>query len=175
MSVEKFRQTRWFTEQVQPHESLLRAWLRSRFPSEPDLDDLVQETFARLLKAHETAPITEAKAFLFATARNLALDRVRRRQVINLEPLAEIAELSVLDDRLGVSESLSRQQELELLTQAIQSLPERCRQVLTLRKIYGLSQKEIAAQLGIAEHTVEAQVANGVRRCAGFLARHGLP
>jgi RNA polymerase sigma factor (sigma-70 family) len=175
MSAEETPQTRWFAEQVQPHEPLLRAWLRGRFPSERDLDDLVQETFARMLKAHGSTPITDAKAFLFATARNLALDRVRRRQVINIEPIAEIAELSVLDDRLGVSESVSRLQELELLTQAIQSLPERCRQVLTLRKIYGLSQKEIAAQLGISEHTVEVQVANGVRRCAGFLARHGLP
>ena len=63
----------------------------------------------------------------------------------------------------------------EILTKAIQSLPDRCRQVLTLRKIYGLSQKEIAASLGIAEHTVEAQVATGMRRCAIFLARFGLP
>ena len=54
-------------------------------------------------------------------------------------------------------------------------LLNRCRQVLTLRKIYGLSQKQIAAQLGIAEHTVEAQVGNGMRGCAKFLARHGLP
>ena len=175
MNAEEFSQARWFAEQVQPHEQLLRAWLRGKFPSERDLDDLVQETFARLLRAHATTPIANAKAFLFATARNLALDRLRRRQIISLEPLAEIAESSVLDDRLSVFESLGRQQELELLTQAIQSLPERCRQVLTLRKIYGLSQKEIAAQLGIAEHTVEVQVNNGVRRCAGFLARHGLP
>jgi RNA polymerase sigma factor (sigma-70 family) len=175
MSAEKFPQARWFAEQVQPHEPMLRAWLRGRFPSERDLDDLVQETFARLLKAHAASPIANPKAFLFATARNLALDRLRRRQLVCLEPLAEIAESSVLDDRLGVSEALGRQQELELLTQAIQSLPERCRQVLTLRKIYGLSQKEIAAQLGITEHTVEAQVGNGVRRCAGFLSRHGLP
>ncbi len=175
MSAEEFPQARWFAEQVQPHEPMLRAWLRGRFPSERDLDDLVQESFARLLKAHAAAPVANPKAFLFAIARNLALDRLRRRQLVSLEPLAEIAESSVLDDRLGVSEALGHRQELELLTQAIQSLPERCRQVLTLRKIYGLSQKEIAAQLGIAEHTVEAQVSNGIRRCAGFLARHGLP
>ena len=61
------------------------------------------------------------------------------------------------------------------MTQAIQSLPERCRQVLTLRKIYGLSQRQIAQQLDISENTVETQVANGMRRCAAFLARHGLP
>jgi len=155
---------------------MLRAWLRARFPSANDLDDLVQESYARILRAHAVgSPIASPKAFLFATARNLALDRFRHDCVTNLEPLAEIERLAVLDDTPGVSETVGRQQELQLLTQAIQSLPERCRQVLTLRKIYGLSQKEIAAQLGISEHTVEAQVGNGVRRCAEFLARHGLP
>jgi RNA polymerase sigma-70 factor (ECF subfamily) len=72
----------------------------------------------------------------------------------------------------GIPETVARSEEIEILTEAIQSLPERCRQVLTLRKIYGLSQKEIAAQLGIAEHTVEAQTAIGVRKCAAFFARH---
>ena len=163
---------RWFAEHVLPHEPMLRAWLRGRFPSLADPDDLVQETFARVVQAYTSAPIGSAKAFLFTTARNLAIDRVRRDRIIGIEPLTEIEGLSVLED---VSETVGRRQELELLTQAIQSLPERCRQVLTLRKIYGLPQREIAAQLGISEHTVEAQVGNGMRKCAEFLARHGLP
>lgn len=166
---------RWFAEYILPHEPMLRAWLRTRFPSLYDADDLVQETYARVLHARATVPIATAKAFLFTTARNLAIDRLRRAQIVDIESLAEIERLSVFDDMPGVSETVERRQELELLTQAIQSLPERCRQVLTLRKIYGLSQREIAAQLGISEHTVEAQVGNGMRRCAEFLARHGLP
>lgn len=166
---------RWFAEEVLPHGPVLRAWLRARFPSLTDPDNLVQETFARVLQAHANGPIVAAKAFLFMTARNLALDHVRRQNIVGIDALTETDALSVFDDRPGVSETVGRRQELELLTQAIQSLPERCRQVLTLRKIYGLPQKEIAAQLGISEHTVEAQVGNGMRRCAEFLAQHGLP
>jgi RNA polymerase sigma-70 factor (ECF subfamily) len=70
-----------------------------------------------------------------------------------------------------VPNAVARAQELELLTQAIQSLPTRCRQVLTLRKIYGLSQREVAAQLGISENTVEAQGVIGLRKLAEYFER----
>ena len=153
----------------------MRAWLRGRFPDIADLDDLVQEALTRVVQARATIRAGGAKAFLFTTARNLALDQMRRRQIAAIDPIAEIDALSVYDETPTAAETAARHQELELLTLAIQSLPDRCRQVLTLRKIYGLSQREIAAQLGISEHTVEAQVGNGVRRCAEFLARYGLP
>lgn len=168
-------ESRWFAQEVQVHEGPLRAYLRSRFPTLPDIDDLVQESFLRVVQARERAMIGSIRAFLYATARNLALDHYRRRQVAAIDGVAEIGDLTVYDDAPEIPEVVGRHQELELLTEAIQSLPDRCRRVLTLRKIYGLSQKEIAAQLGIAEHTVEAQVANGMRRCSAFLARRGLP
>jgi RNA polymerase sigma-70 factor (ECF subfamily) len=166
---------RWFTEEVLPHEPALRAWLVGQFGRGCEVDDLVQETYARILRAATAPRPGAAKAFLFATARNLAVDQIRHQRVIPFEPIAELPDSHVMDDKPGIGETVSRRQELELLTAAIQSLPERCRQVLTLRKIYGLSQKEIAAQLGISEHTVEAQVGIGVRRCAEYLARFGLP
>ena len=167
--------SRWFAEQVQPHAAELRAWLRGKFPALNDPDNLAQESLTRVWRAHEHGEIQSPKALLFTTARNLALDELRRRQVVTVEPIAESAGLSVFEDTPTAADTAAHNQELEILTKAIQSLPDRCRQVLTLRKIYGLSQKEIAAQLGIAEHTVEAQVATGMRKCAVFLARFGLP
>ena len=159
-----------FAEQVLPHEGILRAWLRSRFPVECDFDDIVQEAYARVLQAWQT--IDSPKAFLFATARNLALGRVRHDHVAgDREALAENAVESVLDESADVPQAVARAQELELLTQAIQSLPARCRQVLTLRKIYGLSQRDVAVQLGISEHTVEAQGTIGLRKLAEFFER----
>ena len=134
----------------------------------------MQESLTRVWQAH-AAGVQSPKALLFTTARNLALDELRRRQVIAFEPIAEIADLPVYEDVPTAADQAAVNQELEILTKAIQSLPDRCRQVLTLRKICGLSQKEIAASLGIAEHTVEAQVATGMRKCAVFLARFGLP
>lgn len=163
--------SRWFEDEVRPHEPMLRAWLRSRFRSETDVADVVQEAYVRLLRAREAGEVSSPKAFLFAVARNLALDRFRHRQVIRTEPLVENEALSVLEEGDGIPETVARNQELEILTEAIQSLPDRCRQIFTLRKVYGLSQAEIAARLGVSENTVSAQLTIGVKKCMEFMLR----
>ncbi len=177
MSSQDSEQNRWFAAEVQPHAPALRAWLHARYPTLTDIDDLIQETFVRILQVWALHPdrLRTVKPLLFTTARNLALDQLRRRQVIRFDGLPDLEDSQLAEDRPGVRETVSRGQELQLLTEAIQALPKRCRQVLTLRKIYGLPQKEIASQLGISEHTVEAQVGVGVKRCAEYLARFGLP
>lgn len=165
---------KWFSAEVEPHEESLRSYLRGKFPGYPDIDDLVQETYARLLRAREKGELRSPKSFLFATARNAALDFFRRRKIVTIESLDESEDSSVLDDRPGVAETVAGNQELDMLAQAIQALPPRCRQVITLRKIYSLSHKEIAAQLGISEHTVNAQVAIGVLRLRDHFRERGL-
>jgi RNA polymerase sigma-70 factor (ECF subfamily) len=154
----------WFETEVQPHRPSLRAWLLARFPSLPDVDDVVQDAFARVLRAREAGPIRSTRALLFAIARNLALDAVRRQQVVRFEPITDSTDSSVLTDGADVVATVSKQQELELLTKAIQSLPTRCREILTLRTAYGCTQKEIARKLGVSDSTVEKQTA----RASGY-------
>lgn len=162
-------QTQWFEENLQPHESMLRGWLKSRFPNDCDIDDVLQESYVRVLKAREKEEMRSPKAFLFATARNLAVDLIRRKNFLRAESLVDNDTLTVLDEREGLRESISKNQELELLTKAIQALPERCRRIFTLRKVYGLSQAEIAAKMGVSVHTVSAQLTIGVRKCRDFM------
>ena len=147
---------------------MLRAWLRGRVAAECDIDDVVQESYLRIWQALETTAIALPKAFLFAIARNVALGRVRRHKVSREISVAEVDVLGVSDESADVHQAVARAQELEILKEAIASLPDRCRQILTLRKLYGLSQKEVAAQLGIAEHTVEAQGVIGLRKVIKF-------
>lgn len=172
MDPEFAESSRWFAAEVQPHRAALRAWLLARFPSLPDVEDVVQESCARLLRAHDAGPIRSARALLFTTARNLAFDALRRQRVVRFESVTDNPDSSVLTDTADVFATVSKQQELELLTEAIQSLPDRCRQILTLRTAYGLAQKEIASRLGVSESTVEKQTALGIRLCAAFFA-HG--
>lgn len=174
MSAPEANLARWFLEEVQPHEPALRAYLRQHFPSLADIDDLVQESYARLMRARLAGKVAEARPYLFVTARNAACDQLRRRQVISISSLAEIEGLSVVEDRPATGEAVARAQEIEILRDAIAALPTRCRQVITLCKLYGLPRREVAEQLGISENTVNAHVAAGVLRCRDYLRAHGL-
>lgn len=166
--------TTWYREKLFVHEAGLRAYLRRAFPIVTDLDNVVQEAMVRVLQAHQNGRVDDARAYLFATARHIALNLIRRRKIISMDSIAEIETLPVIHDGPSVPEQVSLKFDLEVLTQALQSLPPRCREVLTLRKIEGLSQREIAGRMGISEHTVEAQVTTGMRRCAQFLRQRGL-
>jgi RNA polymerase sigma factor (sigma-70 family) len=161
----------WFRAHVQPHEAMLRAWLAHGFGSRLAIDDVVQEAFLRVLRARATGELQSPKAFLFATARNLALDQLRRHHVSRTDSLVEADYSNVLDERESVPDHVARNQELALLTEAIQSLPDRCRQVMTLRIVYGLAQRVIGEKLGISDRTVAAQLAIGTAKCTAFMLR----
>lgn len=167
----RFDRQTWFAQQILVHERQLRTYLRRFLKARSDVADGIQETYARLLGLPDEAlaDIHHPHAFLFAAARNVALEWIRRERVIFRDTMAEIDAAHVLDQVPSAYEQLSARQELNLLASAIASLPERCRQVLTLRKLYGLPQKEIASRLRISENTVEKHTANGVRLCADYL------
>jgi RNA polymerase sigma factor (sigma-70 family) len=165
---------RWFSEEVQPHDAALRAYLRARFPDFPDQDDLVQEAYSRLLHARRQGPVTFPRAFLFTTARNAALDFFRRRRISPVAQVTNFDDSRVLDESPNAAELASQHQEFEVLDDAIRSLPERCRQVIMLRYLDGLAYKEIAVRLGISPETVKVHMAKGVRRCAEYFEEHGL-
>jgi RNA polymerase sigma factor (sigma-70 family) len=158
----------WLAKEILVHERALRGYLSRFFKNVADVEDVVQETYARLLSLNDSDSLAVRNwhAFLFASARNVALDRIRKARVVSLDTLAEMGSADVLDQTPSADEALNARQELALLLETIASLPDRCREVLTLRKLYGLSQREIAQRLAITESTVEKHVAYGVRLCA---------
>jgi RNA polymerase sigma factor (sigma-70 family) len=165
---------RWFTVEIQPHEPALRAYLHLKFPTLTDIDDLIHDAYIRLLRLTDTGKVRSPKAFLFATARNAALDCFRHKQAVSIDDVTHFDEISVLPEQTGVAETVCQQQELEILAEAVHALPDRCRQVIMLRYIDGLSYKEIAARLGIATETVKAQMAKGMRRCSEYFHERGM-
>ncbi len=167
----RFDRRTWFINEIMVHESQLRGYLRRFLRRSGDLADGIQETYARLLSLPDEslALIRLPHAFLFTTARHVAVDLARRHRIVFDRVVGQSDFANLLDERPSAYEELNGMQELALLAGAIESLPERCRQVLVLRKLRGLSQKAIAVQLGISENTVEKHAAKAVRQCAAYL------
>lgn len=153
----------WFHREVEPYEPALKSYLRASFPSLLDLDDFVQEAYARLFRAWARGEVRHVRAFLFAVARNAALDDCRRRQVVRFEPFPESPEEAVEDLQPYVADVVSRQQELELLADAVRRLPPRRREVVHLRLTRGLPLKDIGQLLGMSSLTAKTHLQRGLR------------
>ena len=169
MPQDELSEDQWFDENLRPHELTLRGWLRSRLPASLDVEDVLQEAYVRVLKARRKGMVRSPKAFLFTTARNLAIDLSRRHSFLKTIPYLEDEDISVLDVDEGAFECLAKSQELELLTDAIQALPKSCRRIFTLRKVYNMPQTEIAEELGLSIHTVSNQLGIGFRKCREYM------
>ncbi|MES2696465.1 MAG: RNA polymerase sigma factor [Verrucomicrobiota bacterium] len=167
-------QNRWFAAEVHAHDSHLKAYLRGAFPSIRDVDDVVQESYLRVWRRQLVQPISSAKSFLFKIAQHLAIDTLRREKRSPLESVGDLPALRVLDHAPDAAARACTNEEIELLLNAIESLPPRCRQVFILRKLHGLSQKEIAEKLGMSERTVEVQGSLGLDRCERYLRTRGV-
>ena len=161
----------WFLEELYPHGPMLRAWLASRFPSISDLEDLIQEAYIRTVKRSRNKHLAAPKAFLFATARNLCINSLRRDKVVRFEFLGELDTQTVLDTAKGIPERVMDKEEFEILTKAIQSLPKKCRRIITLRKVYGLPLKQISDELNISVKTVEAQITIGIKKSRDYFMK----
>jgi RNA polymerase sigma-70 factor (ECF subfamily) len=121
-----------------------------------------------------SVPIKSPKAALFVIARNAAIDEVRNRAVLNIQSVTEMEGLSVLDERADMAAIVDARQELEVFAEALRGLPARCRQVVTLTKVYGLTEREVAERLGVSPNTVRTQVVRGMERCTSYLRDRGM-
>lgn len=151
-------------------EGVLRACLRRYVNNIADIEELLQETYAQLLQVRATEKeVRSVRGFALGIARHLALNWLRRRQIVPMESITDLEDLGDLEESEQVERIVNAEQELALLVQAVGDLPERCRQVFTLRKVYGFTQKEIAARLKISENTVEQHLSKAGRHCAQYL------
>jgi RNA polymerase sigma-70 factor (ECF subfamily) len=145
----------------------LKRFLRRFFESTADIEDIMQEAFLKAYEAEHTTDIKQPRAFLFRTARNLAINEQAKRRNRHTDAVADLEALTVLfdahaDSRHEPEVQAHIQERLLVAHSAIEQLSPRVREVFVLRKIYGLKQREIAERLGISESTVEKHIARGL-------------
>jgi len=135
-------------------------------------EELTQEAFARMYAARATA-VESPRGFLFRTARNLALDHLRRRRVVAFDRLEAGAYEQIEDNSPSAERWLAAREELELLRTVILELPPKCRQVFLLLSVEGRSFKEIAAEMGLSDRMVRNYAARAIEHCQRRLGRIG--
>jgi RNA polymerase sigma-70 factor (ECF subfamily) len=131
-----------------------------------DVEDILQEAFVRSFEAEARTPIRDVRAFLLRTATNLAINHVSRAEYRTTGPIDGLDEAATLDSGAPTPDQIAdADQRFLSFCRAIGSLPDQCRRVFVLKKVYGLSQEEIASHVGISTSTVEKHIARGLLLC----------
>jgi RNA polymerase sigma factor (sigma-70 family) len=148
------------------NDSLLR-FLALRLRSPQDAREVAQEAYVRLLSLDEPGAVSYLRAFLFKTAANLAVDRLRRNDVrmrAAQEPL-----FSQLSDACTPERQLAAKQSIERLSRLVAAMPASCRRAFVLSRIHGLSTPAIARKMNVSERSARAYVVRALLYCRAGL------
>jgi RNA polymerase sigma factor (sigma-70 family) len=152
----------WFVREVLPLEAVLRQYLQHNWRDQSDIEDLLQDVYVRVYEAARRQIPDMVKPFVFTTARNMLINRMRNHHVVPIEAVTDLDALGVAMDAPGPDRNTMAREELRRLQAAIDRLPPRCREVVVMRRIEGLSRGEIAARMGITPDTVSAHLTDGI-------------
>jgi RNA polymerase sigma factor (sigma-70 family) len=170
----------WFKREILMHEESLMRFLSRVWPRRDEWEDIRHDVYTRVYEAAMRSRPMTPKAFLFATARNLMADRIRRERIISIHAGGGSDYLNALIDEISPEQRVGATQELVRLARAFDRLSPKCREVVWLRRVLELSQKQVASKLGLTEKAVEKRLARATQlmaqyvRC-NFLASRGDP
>jgi RNA polymerase sigma-70 factor (ECF subfamily) len=157
------RITRLFSE----HNDSLVRFLAARLHSVQEAKEVAQEAYVRLLNLDDSGAVSFLRAFLFKTAANLAVDRLRsrnrQRQAMNAGLCDELREASTPDHEAAQVE------EAEIVRRLIGELPPKCRQVFLLHRLHGEELPQIAKQMELSERMVRHYVLRATLYCRAGL------
>lgn len=154
-----------FTQLYQSTVAPLRRYLKRLLGNTGEAEEVAHDAYARIYQK----PAQKPEALLYTTARRLAINRIKRREISPVIP-TDFGVDTTATSSPSIPDQVIARQEWELLQTAIDDLPSGCRQVLLLRKVELLSHREISERLNIAVSTVEKQHARALR-----LLRAALP
>lgn len=164
----------WIAAEIVPHETDVRQWLRRSTLRGVDVDDVVQEAYARIAASPGLAAVREPRAYFFTVVRNLALEQMRRAKVTPIAAVADLQSSFIVDEGADPERIVADRDELRQVLAMIERLPDKLKQVLRMRRIEGLPQREIARRLGVPESTIEKRAAKALKLLLAEL-RSGQP
>lgn len=152
----------WFVREILPLEPGLMTYLRHNWRNASEVADLRQEIYVRVLQSARERIPEDARRFLFACARNLLIDLVRRNRIVPIDAIPDLEALDVALDAPPPDRTVMAREELRRLEAALSQLPARPREAVRLAYFVGLTGKEIAKRMGITPAAASQHLANGV-------------
>ena len=159
--------TRAFVENHGSIKNLLGRLLTQR----EDVEDIAQEAYLRAYVAEQSRGIDQPEAYLYRSARNLALTKLTRKSRQMTDLIDDLGPAVVLRGDASLEEQVAAEESLGLHCEAVAHLPEKCKQVYILRKVYGLTHKEIAQRMALSVSSVEKYMLKGVLACRAYVER----
>ncbi len=159
----------WFVQDVLPLEAALMQFLQHNWRNRSDIADLRQDVYERVCQAAQETRPDNTRAFVFRTARNLLIDRIRREHVVPIEAVEDLDALAMAMDEPDPERTAIARDELRRLQLALDRLPPRAREAIVLGRIEGLQGNEIAIRMGITEGVVSRHLASGITALADML------
>lgn len=159
----------WFGREILPLEPALIRYIRRNWRTEADVLDIRQEIYERTLTgAREVLP-RQARPYLFIVARNHLINRAKQMRIVSFETVADLESCDNSVDLAATERHLTARDELRRAQAGLDTLPPRCREVVRLRKMEGLSRQETAERMGVTIATVEKQLTLGMRAMVDFM------
>lgn len=151
------------------HQLALKRFISRYLHSAQDIEDVTQEAFLRAYKAEQTTNVRQPKSFLFRIAKNIAISELRTKSRQTTDYIEDLLSDDVLLGEWSTEDEVMAEQNLGIHCEAVASLPPKCRRVYLMRKVYGMSHKEISERLEIATSTVEKHLLKGVEACDRYI------
>ena len=147
------------------NDSFLRKFLNRFFTNPHDIDDVIQEAYLRSYVAEQKKAIEQPKAFMFRVARNVALTKLTRKSHQITEYLDDAGPAAVMDRTTSPDLEAEARESFGLYCDAVGTLSKKCRDVFLLRKVHGLSHREIAEVMSLSVSSVEKYLRQGILAC----------
>lgn len=159
----------WFTALVLPMEAQLLSFFRSRWKNQDEVRDMLQDVYERALTGARQGIPHNGHAYVFAIARNLMISRAKRNKIISFDFIADLDQVTNEQDYLTPERYATAREELRRAIVAMEHLPPRCREMVRLRKVEGMTVREVAEQMDVSVAAVERQLTLGMRTLVDFM------
>ena len=164
---------RWIEQNLLPYEAEIRRRLARNRVYGLEIDDVIQEMYADIGALKSVDSIRDPRRYAFQVARSIVVHHVRRSSIVAIIPSGGLGDLETASQEATPEDIVAARQTIQDVGEAIEKLPVRTQKILILRRVMGLSQRETANRLAIAEKTVEKHMTRATMMLLDRFGRGG--